>query len=128
MKPVQETEAISRIIRFAWEDRTTFEEIKERTGPSETEVVVIMRCALKAFSFRRWRKRVSGRITKHRNLTERHLQATATKSKRSKNRRQAEGCSKASRDQAGATTPLQPLRPRWRFGSSGEESARGMKE
>jgi uncharacterized protein (TIGR03643 family) len=28
---------------------------------------------LKPSSFRRWRKRVSGRITKHRKLVERHL-------------------------------------------------------
>jgi uncharacterized protein (TIGR03643 family) len=76
MKPVQEPGAISRIIRFAWEDRTTFEEIKERTGLSEKEVVVIMRRALKPSSFRRWRKRMSGRITKHRKLIERHLQGS----------------------------------------------------
>jgi uncharacterized protein (TIGR03643 family) len=79
MKPVQEPEAISRIIRFAWEDRVTFEENKERTGLSEKEAVVIMRRTLKHSSFRRWRKRVSGRITKHRKLIERHLQGSRDK-------------------------------------------------
>ncbi|MEI7776669.1 MAG: DUF2805 domain-containing protein [Verrucomicrobiota bacterium] len=42
MKSLQGPEEISRIIRYAWEDRTTFEEIEERTGQSrrgETEPV-----------------------------------------------------------------------------------------
>jgi uncharacterized protein (TIGR03643 family) len=76
MKPVQEPEAISRIIRFAWEDRTAFEETKERTGLNEKEVGVIMRRALEHSCFRRWRKRVSGQIAKRRKLTERHLQGS----------------------------------------------------
>jgi uncharacterized protein (TIGR03643 family) len=56
----------SRLIRMAWEDRTTFEEIEETIGVSESEVIQVMRAELKPGSFRRWRKRVSGRITKHR--------------------------------------------------------------
>ena len=60
------TEQINAIIRMAWEDRTSFEEILSRTGLSEAEVIRIMRRALKPSSFRLWRKRVSGRITKHR--------------------------------------------------------------
>jgi len=78
MQSCKEPEEISRIIRFAWEDRTTFEEIKERTGLTEKEVIVVMRRALKPSSFRLWRKRVSGRITKHRKLIERHLQGSPT--------------------------------------------------
>jgi uncharacterized protein (TIGR03643 family) len=62
-----------QIIRLAWEDRTTFEEIKERTGLSEQEVIVVMRRHLKRGSFRLWRKRVSGRITKHRKRFEREV-------------------------------------------------------
>jgi len=58
-------EAKSLIIRMAWEDRTTFEEIREKTGFSEREVIQLMRKSLKPGSFRRWRKRVSGRVTKH---------------------------------------------------------------
>lgn len=55
-----------RIIRMAWEDRTTFDEIKEKTGLNEAQVIKLMRNEMKPSSFRMWRKRVSGRITKHR--------------------------------------------------------------
>ncbi|MCX8494934.1 MAG: TIGR03643 family protein [Akkermansiaceae bacterium] len=55
-----------RIIRMAWEDRTTFEEIEKKTGLNEAQVIKLMRNELKPSSFRMWRKRVSGRITKHR--------------------------------------------------------------
>ncbi|MFT4550422.1 MAG: hypothetical protein ACI9MB_004399 [Verrucomicrobiales bacterium] len=50
---------------MAWEDRTSFDEIEKRTGVTEAEVIKIMRANLKLGSFRRWRERVSGRITKH---------------------------------------------------------------
>ncbi len=73
MKMVRSPEEISRIIRFAWEDRTTFEEIKERTGLAESEFIAIMRQELKPSSFRMWRKRVCGRVTKHRRLLEQRL-------------------------------------------------------
>ena len=63
----------STIIRLAWEDRTTFEEIEERTGLTEAQVIQVMRRELKPSSFRLWRKRVSGRITKHRKRLEQHL-------------------------------------------------------
>ena len=56
----------SRIIRMAWEDRTTFDEIHEKTGLAEADVIKLMRTELKPPSFRMWRKRVSGRVTKHR--------------------------------------------------------------
>lgn len=71
----QAPEEISRIIRYAWEDRTTFEEIEKRTGLTEKEVIIVMRRELKPSSFRLWRKRVSGRVTKHRKLLEQHLDA-----------------------------------------------------
>lgn len=64
---------ISNVIRLAWEDRTTFEEIQTRTGLVEHEVITIMRRELKPSSFRMWRKRVSGRVTKHRRLLEQRL-------------------------------------------------------
>jgi uncharacterized protein (TIGR03643 family) len=54
------------IIRLAWEDRSTFEDIKEKTGFSEAAVIKLMRGEMKPSSFRMWRKRVSGRMTKHR--------------------------------------------------------------
>ena len=56
----------SRIIEMAWEDRTTFNSIKDQFGLSESEVIKIMRKHMKRSSFRMWRKRVSGRKTKHR--------------------------------------------------------------
>ena len=54
------------IIWAAWADRVTFEEIRERTGYSEAKVIKLMRKTLKPSSFRLWRKRVSGKGTKHR--------------------------------------------------------------
>lgn len=67
------TEQINAIIRMAWEDRTSFEEIHSRSGLSEAEVIRIMRSELKPSSFRLWRKRVSGRVTKHRKRFERRM-------------------------------------------------------
>lgn len=54
-----------RIIEMAWEDRTPFEAIAYQFGLSEAEVIRLMRSELKAGSFRRWRRRVQGRATKH---------------------------------------------------------------
>ena len=57
--------AIDRIIEMAWEDRTSFEAIHFQYGLSEKDVIALMRNEMKASSFRMWRKRVSGRKTKH---------------------------------------------------------------
>ncbi|MEM1403793.1 MAG: TIGR03643 family protein [Pseudomonadota bacterium] len=54
------------IIWAAWADRVSFDEIEERTGYRESDVIKLMRRELKSSSFRLWRKRVSGRGTKHR--------------------------------------------------------------
>ena len=55
------------VIWAAWADRITFEEIFERTGLSEAEVIKEMRKHLKPQSFKRWRKRVhEGVSIKHR--------------------------------------------------------------
>ena len=54
------------VIRMAWQDRISFEEIEKKTGFSEKEVIKIMRKNLKRKSYLLWRKRVRGRITKHR--------------------------------------------------------------
>ena len=56
------------LIGMAWADRISFEEIKKKTGFSEKEVIATMRKKLKKKSFILWRKRVRGRITKHRKL------------------------------------------------------------
>ena len=54
------------VIWAAWADRITFEEIKEKTGKSENEVIKIMRKSLKLNSFKLWRKRVKNKSLKHR--------------------------------------------------------------
>ncbi len=77
MKPRLTPETTSHLIRLAWEDRTTFEEIEERTGLVESQVIDVMRRELKPSSFRMWRKRVSGRVTKHRRLLEQRLRGPA---------------------------------------------------
>lgn len=57
--------SIDRIIEMAWEDRTTFDAIQFQFGLKEQEVIELMRKEMKASSFKMWRKRVSGRVTKH---------------------------------------------------------------
>ena len=37
------TEQIDVIIRLAWEDRTSFEQIERRAGLTEAEVITVMR-------------------------------------------------------------------------------------
>lgn len=60
------TEAdISRIVEMAWEDRTAFEAIEAQFGLNESAVVALMRLQMKPSSFRMWRKRMAGRVTKH---------------------------------------------------------------
>ena len=56
---------ISHIIELAWRDEVTFDDIKAQTGLTEKDVIKIMRREMKASSFRMWRKRVTGRKTKH---------------------------------------------------------------
>ena len=54
------------VIWAAWADRITFEEIKEKTGKAESDVIKLMRKTLKSGSFRLWRKRVHNTSIKHR--------------------------------------------------------------
>ena len=56
---------IDRVIEMAWEDRTPFEAISYQFGLEEEEVIQLMRINLKEKSWKRWRKRVQGRKTKH---------------------------------------------------------------
>lgn len=56
---------LDRIVEMAWEDRTPFEAIAYQFGLSEQEVIALMRRTLNSSSFRLWRRRVSGRKTKH---------------------------------------------------------------
>ena len=50
---------------MAWEDRTPFDAIQKSFGLSESQVIELMRSQLKRSSFELWRKRVTGRATKH---------------------------------------------------------------
>jgi uncharacterized protein (TIGR03643 family) len=56
---------LSRLIEMAWEDRTPFDAIQATFGYSEPQVIAVMRKNLKRNSFELWRKRVTGRVTKH---------------------------------------------------------------
>ncbi len=58
-------EDIDRIIEMAWEDRTPFEAIEIQYNLSEKNVIQLMRGEMKESSFKMWRKRVTGRKTKH---------------------------------------------------------------
>lgn len=73
---------IDRVIEMAWEDRTTFEAIELQFGLQEKEVIQIMRRYMKRSSFKMWRKRVTGRSTKHlqkRNFIEGRFRSTNQK-------------------------------------------------
>ena len=54
------------IIWAAWADRITFEEIKDKTGKTESDVIKLMRKTLRPGSFRLWRKRAHKTSIKHR--------------------------------------------------------------
>tara|TARA_B100000989_G_C19142866_1_gene304090 strand:- start:124 stop:414 length:291 start_codon:yes stop_codon:yes gene_type:complete len=54
------------VIWAAWADRITFEEIKEKSGFTENQVIKLMRKCLKPSSFKLWRKRVVSKSLKHR--------------------------------------------------------------
>jgi uncharacterized protein (TIGR03643 family) len=62
----QDKNSIFWIIWAAWADRITFEDIKEQTGKSESEVIKIMRKNLSESSFKLWRKRTHNQSIKHR--------------------------------------------------------------
>lgn len=53
---------------MAWEDRTPFDAIEAQFQLNESAVIALMRGALTRASFERWRKRVTGRETKHKAL------------------------------------------------------------
>lgn len=67
---------LSRVVEMAWEDRTPFEAIERQFRLNESAVVALMRRALKRRSFKMWRERMAGRVTKHASLrhpdTQRH--------------------------------------------------------
>jgi uncharacterized protein (TIGR03643 family) len=69
MKKNTEDNFISDIIRMAWADDVSFDQIKSEKGLAESDVIKIMRSNLKPSSFRLWRERVSGRKSKHERKT-----------------------------------------------------------
>jgi len=58
-------DSLNRIIEMAWEDRTPFDVIYKEFDITQKELERLMRNNLKPSSFKLWRKRVSGRKTKH---------------------------------------------------------------
>ena len=77
---------VGRVVEMAWEDRTPFEAIEATYGLSEPDVIRLMRRELSESAFRRWRARVSGRRTKHRQKrpdgVSRHQASTHNKANR----------------------------------------------
>ena len=65
-KPEPKKNSPDWVVWAAWADRVTFEEIYEKTGLKEPEVIKIMRKTLKLSSFKLWRKRVVNKSIKHR--------------------------------------------------------------
>ena len=57
--------SIDSIIKLAWHDKSSFEKIYRIYGFTEKDVILLMRKNLKTNSFKNWRKRVSGRKSKH---------------------------------------------------------------
>ncbi|UTJ05099.1 TIGR03643 family protein [Arcobacter roscoffensis] len=55
----------NRLIEMAWQDRTTFDAIYLQYGLTENQVKKRMKKLLSKDGFKRWRKRVHGRATKH---------------------------------------------------------------
>lgn len=71
-KTTLKPEEIDRVIEMAWEDRTPFDVIQTQFGLSEQQTIALMREEMKSSSFRMWRKRVHGRVTKHLKLADIH--------------------------------------------------------
>lgn len=63
--PELDAPSIDRVIEMAWEDRTPFKAIEVQFGLKEKHVIQLMRRHMTPSSFKMWRKRVSGRKTKH---------------------------------------------------------------
>ena len=56
---------LNRIVEMAWEDRTPFDVIYKEFDITQNDLERLMRNNLKPSSFKLWRRRVSGRKTKH---------------------------------------------------------------
>lgn len=56
---------VDRVIQMAWEDRTPFDAIQDQFGIVPGDVIKLMRRKMKPGSFKLWRRRTTGRKTKH---------------------------------------------------------------
>ena len=65
MSSIKKKNDVDRIIEMAWEDRTPFDAIETQFGLNEQAVKELMRSNLKHSAYKNWRKRVTGRVTKH---------------------------------------------------------------
>jgi uncharacterized protein (TIGR03643 family) len=80
--PELSIQTIDRVIEMAWEDRTPFTAIETQFGLKEKQVIALMRREMKPSSFTMWRKRVTGRKTKH--IAKRDFLAGRFRSKKQK--------------------------------------------
>lgn len=55
----------NRLIEMAWQDRTTFDVIQKEFELSENQIKNLMRTLISKDAYKRWRKRVQSRKTKH---------------------------------------------------------------
>ena len=67
------SEDFNKIIKLAWHDKISFDEIKRQFGFTESSVIKVMRKELKPRSFKLWRMRVCGRRSKHQKKSELQL-------------------------------------------------------
>jgi uncharacterized protein (TIGR03643 family) len=75
----------NRIIRMAWEDRTSFENIKHQFGLTNNQVVKFMRTHLEANAFKLWRKRSTNYSSPLKHEKKRPFKEGRFKSKNQKN-------------------------------------------
>ena len=75
--PCDSIPTIDEVIELAWRDEVTFDDIYRQTGLNESAVVKKMRRHLKPSSFKMWRKRVSGRKSRHQALKSEHKEKNA---------------------------------------------------
>jgi uncharacterized protein (TIGR03643 family) len=74
---------VDRVIERAWEDRTPFEAIAFQFNLSEKQVIQLMKSEMTERNWKKWRKRVQGRKTKHQALRDKDI--NRFKSKMQKN-------------------------------------------
>ena len=64
---------VDEVIGMAWSDKVSFEEIKKKTGPYGKRSFFYNEKKFKKKSYIVWRKRVRGRISKHKKKTKAEL-------------------------------------------------------